>query len=357
MLELNYNKFLNEGVGDVSIRKLRDAMHDIIVELEPKETIDVEELSKTLMDEFKINISPFFLDKFLDDFLKVKKGDKKAITFFTRSDTRWLGVREIKGSKQIRNNLPHIRPSLAKHKRRLFIEEDKKRLDDAYKSGMKDLNFSEDIIRSSLVLQKPADSEDMMKFIYSEVIINKKYENNYDNCWKLMMLLSRSWNLDRIRGWFKLAPQSVKDEFYSAPEGKRKINYDLTKPKPKKVLVKKDNLKRDLDITPETKENLMIVDHYLHKYKKWADFISDTTLRDLINIIDNLKPGIKFIQQSKDYSLFHEFLAKIDQLNLILIKHYKVNKKDVLLFFMKIKLASFLREWEAMKSRPKINDF
>lgn len=234
-MDLRYTEFLNEDMAAISIRKLRDAMHDVIVALKPEETLDVEELSKTLMDEFKITISPFFLDKFLDDFLRVKRGDKKARTFFTRSDARWLGVREIKGSKQLRNNLPHIKPSLAKHRRNLILAEADKKLDDAYKSGMKDLSFSEDVIKSSLVLQKPVDSERIMKSIYSEVVVNNKYDNTYDNCWKLMMLMSKSWNLDRIRGWFKLAPQSVRDEFYGAPEGKRKINYELTKPNPKKL--------------------------------------------------------------------------------------------------------------------------
>jgi hypothetical protein len=354
MLDIKYTEFLNEDMAAISSRKLRDAMHDIIVDLEPKETIDVEELSNTLMADHKITISPFFLDKFLDDFLRVKRGDRRAKTFFTRADTRWLGVRDVKGTKEIRNNLNHLKPALTKHKRRLFELEDKKRLDDAYKAGMKDLSFSEDVIKKSLILQKPEDSADIMKIIYSDVIFNKKYENTYDNCWKLMMLIGRGNKLDRVRHWFKLAPQSVKDEYMKGEEGHRRINYDLTRPPATaKTAAKKINPNRDLDIPPETKANLEKVDTYLNKYKSWGAFIKDTTLRQLIGLIDELEA-----RTSTDTDIqLNQFLAKIDQLNLILIKFYRVERRDIIMFYRNIGLAGYLREWETMHKRPKINDF
>lgn len=355
MFDTKYTEFLNEGTGMISQRKLRDAMHDIIVELGPKETIDIEELANRLMSEHKITISPFFLDKFLDSFIKVKRGDRTAHTFFTKGDTRWLGVRDIKGTKEIRNNLLYQKPILAKHKKRLFAEEERKRLDDAYKAGMKDLSFSEDVIKKSLILQKPEDSAEFMKNIYSDIIINKYYDNTYDNCWKLMMLIGKQNKLDRRRGWFKLAPQSVKDEYFKGEEGHRRINYDLTKPpKETKKVTKPVNPKRDLELPPETQENLNIVDGYLKKYNNWGGFINDTSLRNVVEMIDSLT--VKPTVSGTDVK-FEEFLAKLDQLNLILTKYYRVDRRDVIMFYRNIGLAGYLREWETMKSRPKINDF
>ena len=324
-------------------------MHDIIVDLGPKKKLDVEELSSQLQSDYKITISPFFLDKFLDDFLKVKSGDRKAKTFFTKADARWLGVRNVGGTKELRNNLLYLKPSLTKHKRKLFLDEDKKKLDDAYASGMKDLSFSEDVIKKSLVLQRPEDGADIMKLIYSDVVINSKYENTYDNCWKLMMLIGKNNKLDRARGWYKLAPQSVKDEFNNGKQGQKMINYELTKPPVPKKPVVKSNPKREPIESSDTTVNIDIVDNYLTRYKSWSAFISDTTLRDLIELIESL--------HSKKDVEFNEFLRKIDEINLIFIKYYYVDKKDVITFYRNIGLAGYLREWENNKNRPKINTF
>jgi hypothetical protein len=70
MQNFKYSNFLNESI--ISSKKLRDATHDIIIELGQKDRIDVEELSKLLLSDHKINISPFFLDKILTDFMKFK---------------------------------------------------------------------------------------------------------------------------------------------------------------------------------------------------------------------------------------------------------------------------------------------
>jgi hypothetical protein len=356
MLDIKYTEFLNEEMGAISVMKLRDAMHDIIVALGPKDIMDVEEMAAQLQSEYKITISPFFLDKFLDDFLKVKRGDKKAKTFFNRGDMRWLGVRDVNGTKQMRNNLLHLSPNLAKHKRNLFKEEDKKKLDDAYKAGMPDLNFKEDVIKQSLILQKPSDSEEMMKIIYTDVIINKKYENTYDNCWKLMMLIAKNNKFDTIRGYFKLAPQAVRDEYYNPPIGQpKKINYELTRPpkEAKKKETKKpvSNPIKKQEISPKTTLNVEVVDKHLEKYNRWDEFISDTNFRKLIELIDALK------SETHQDNSFDEFLDKTEQLKFILIKFYGVNTKDVILFFKNMGMAGFLREWQSTKKRPKINDF
>lgn len=345
MLDLKFVDFINEDMALISRQKLRDAMHDIIVDLKPKQTIDVEEMSNILIDEYKITISPFFLDKFLDDYLKVKRGDKKVNTIFDRNDSKWLGVRDVKGTKEMRNNLLYLKPSLSKHKRRLIENDDNKRLDDIYKSGMKDLSFSEDIIKKSLILQRPEDSIDIIKLIYSDVVLKEKYDNTYDNCWKLMMLIGKNNKLDRVRGWFKLAPESVMKE-YSI---NNRIDYELTTTKKKSS--SNSNVKRKNETSPETKKNLDIVDQYLKKYSNWGEFIKDITLRRLIELIEKLYSTL----DKRDE--FNTFLSKIDELNFILIKYYSVDRNDVITFYKNLGLAGYLKKWDVNKTRPKINDF
>jgi len=341
-----YIEFINEEMAAISTRKLRDAMHDVLVELEPKETLDVEELSDILMRDYKITISPLFLDNMLDNYIKVKRGDKKTKTLFLKSDIRWLGVRDVKGSKELRNNLHFQKASLGKHKRRLYAEEEKQRLEDVYNAGMKDLDFSEDVIKKSLVLQKPTDSKEIMKLIYNDVIFRKLYDNTYDNCWKLAMLIGKNNKLDRIRGWFKLAPQKVKKEYYNGREGERKINYELTRPKKKAAPKKSD------EINPTTEKNLKIVDEHLEKYSSWEEFKNNTNMENVIKLIDSMKTKSNIEQRS-----IQQFVSKIDQLNLILIRFYQVDKIDIIYFYKNIGLANFMKRWQMTLRRPKINDF
>lgn len=224
MLKIKYTDFLNEEMAGLSNKKLRDSIHDIIVNLEPKKIIDIEELSNILINEYKINISPYFLDKFLDEFLKMKAKNKKNNSIFIDKDVKWLGVRDVNGNKQVRNNLHFQKPALTKHKRRLEAMNNDQKLEEIYKKGMPDLNFKEEIVRKSLINQNSTDYKEIMKFIYNSIILNKRYSNSYDNCWKLMMLMGRTNKLDRMRGWFKLAPESVKTEYART----QKVNYELT---------------------------------------------------------------------------------------------------------------------------------
>ena len=345
MLEFNYTDFLNEEMSVISTRKLRDAMHDIVMELGPKDTLDVEAMCNILMADYKITISPYFLDKFLDEYMRKKRGEENVKTFFQKSDTKWLRVKEVNGAKVISNNFPYRPPILAKHRKNLILAAAEQRLEDAYKTGMPELNFKEDVIKQTFVLQKPTDSKEMMKSIYNDIIVNNKYENTYDNCWKLMMLMGNYYKLDRIRGYFRLAPQSVKDEYNRGPEGHKKINYELTKPKKKK-----ENVRRDLHDPPDVKRNLSIVDKHLDKYKRWEEFVADTKLIDWINLIDKLET--KYVVDSQELD---GFLYKMEQLKYILIRYYLVDTKDVLLFYKSVGLVSFIRDWDSSKERPKID--
>jgi hypothetical protein len=222
MLKIKYNDFLNEELAMVSRQKLRDSIHDIIINLKKGEKITIEELSKLLLSEYKITISPYFLDLFLDEFIKAKKG-LKSNTFFTREDTKWLGVREIKGTKEVRNNLLYLKPNLSKHKRKLIIDDEKNKFNKDFDKNYYKLKINPDIIKKSLILQKPNDYIDILKNIYDLILIKKKYENTPENCWKLMMIIGKENKLDRYRGWFKIAPKSIKDMY--AEEGR--IDYTL----------------------------------------------------------------------------------------------------------------------------------
>jgi hypothetical protein len=351
MLETSYSDFLNEEMSAISANKLRDAIHDIVVELTPKQILDIEELSDILSAEYKITISPLFIDKFLDEYLKARKGDTKAKTFFTREDTKWLGVRDTNGTKQIRNNLHFLAPSLGKHKQRLKKEDENKLIDRAYKAGMKDLNISEDLIKRTFVLQLPTDSEDMIKQIYKDAVVNQKYANTPENCWKMMMILGKNQKLDRKRNWFNLAPNAIKK--YYAINGRidytiEKTNKDNESKKQSKKIVNKS----PLDVSGEEKDNLRKIDKKLANYENWNAIIDDVEKREIIELIDTLTT-----EQPTNSTLFDSFLLKTNILTALLIKFYLVDKNDVYEFYHKIGFADFVAEWDKTQVRPKITDF
>jgi len=350
MLELNYSEFLNEEMSAISANKFRDAMHDIVVDLSPKQVLDVEEISNILQSEYKIIISPLFLDKFLDEYLKARRGDKKANTFFTREDTRWLGVRDVNGTKQIRNNLHFLAPSLAKHKQRLWKDDEKKSLDNAYATGMKDLKFNEEIIKQSLVLQHPSDSEEMMKQIYKDVIITSRFENTPENCWRMMMVLAKNQKLDRKRNWFSIAPKAIRDDYVKTG----KIDYTLAKAKEDKnkpVKKKKDVNTTPIDVSLAEKDNLGKIDKKFIIYENWISIVDKVSKRDLIELIETLVP------LNNDGAPFDMFLKKTEILTNLLVKYYMVGKQDVYDLYFKTGLANFVKQWDDTKIRPTITDF
>lgn len=353
MLEINYSEFINEEMAAISANKLRDAIHDIVVELSPKQVLEIEELSNILISEYKITISPQFIDKFLDEYLKARRGDTKAKTFFTRDDTRWLGVRDVDGTKQIRNNLHFLAPSLAKHKQRLWKDDEKRTIEDAYKAGMKDLNFSEDLIKQSLVLQYPTDSEEMIKQIYKDVIITKRFENTPENCWKMMMVLAKNQKLDRKRNWFNIAPKGIKNSFNK--DGK--IDYTLVRTKKDKDDKNTPTKKKPIDKTPidvsvKEKDNLKKIDNRLANYEHWEAIQNNFSKRNLIELIDSLVP-----EKTENIKPFDEFLIKTEILTALLVRYYLVNKKDVYDFYFKTGFADYVSQWDDSGVRPKITDF
>jgi len=345
MDELENYDILNEEMSALATTKLRDAIHDILTSLDKKETIDIEELSDRLISEFRINISPFFLDEFFTDYLRARRGEKIS-TFFRRDDAKWLDVRDVKGTKELRNNLLFLKPSLSKYKRKIESDNKEERLEHAYKQGMMELNFKEDVIKSTLIFQRPRDSKDMIKKIYSDVIIDKKYYNTYDNCWKLMILIARRNNLDRRTGYFKLAPQSVKDEY----KKNSRVNLELKEVPKEKRTSTKQTKNTDKDNVPDNTERNLIYMEENYEYNNWDEFKQGMGLSKIIGLIDNL------VIHSK-YDSFQTFLGRTDELIYILSRFYRVKRQDIIGYFREVGLDKFIRDWKKDNARPKINDF
>jgi len=227
----------------MSNKKLRDAIHDIVTNLDKDQSIDIEELSSELLLKYKITISPKFLDEYLNDFNKIKRGYNVSDTIFSRQDARWLNIKDKDDTKELRNNLYYQRPSLAKHKDRMVKDIIEKRLDDAYKSGMKDLKLSEETIKKTFILQDPNDAKNIIKSIYEMVNIQMKYKNTKENCWKMMIIMGYNrMKLDTKKNYFDLAPESIKKEY----EEIGKINLTLEKEdvrKPDPILMEDDTKK------------------------------------------------------------------------------------------------------------------
>lgn len=224
-MRIKFNNFLNEEFSMLSNKKLRDAIHEIITGLDMNQTINIEELSNRLLLEYRITISPRFLDEYFEDLLKMKKGERISDTLFNVQDLRWLGVSEKDDMKEFKNNLYHQKPSLAKHKERMTKDLIDKKIDDAYKSGMKDLKLSEETIKGTFVLQEPSDSKRIITSIYNAVNIQMRYKNTPENCWRMMIIMGNKMRLDTKRNYFDLAPKSIKKEY----EDFGKINMTLDK--------------------------------------------------------------------------------------------------------------------------------
>ena len=117
-------------------------------------------------------------------------------------------------------------------------------------------------------------------------------------------------------------------------------------------LKKKAAPKKSDEINPTTEKNLKIVDEHLEKYSSWEEFKNNTNMENVIKLIDSMKTKSNIEQRS-----IQQFVSKIDQLNLILIRFYQVDKIDIIYFYKNIGLANFMKRWQMTLRRPKINDF
>lgn len=87
---INFNDFIiNENMHIDSKRKLRDAIHDIVVDnLDYGEYMEIDELSKKLKDDYNLSIPPEILDILIFKNWWIKND----YSIFRKKDDKWLGV-------------------------------------------------------------------------------------------------------------------------------------------------------------------------------------------------------------------------------------------------------------------------
>lgn len=116
-----FKDFLNEEVYIASKRKLRDAIHDIVVnDLDYGEEMKIDDLSKKLNDKFNIIISEDILKKLIFDEWW-KRDDNSLIR---DKDKKWIDVWPYK--KTIERVKPKKEPPLGKSRKKIEKEEKQK---------------------------------------------------------------------------------------------------------------------------------------------------------------------------------------------------------------------------------------
>jgi len=238
---------LNEEIKVRNNKKLRDAIHDIVVTLEVDEYFDVSTISNILRDDFNIFLSPKLLERFI-----VYWNDSKD-SIFSRDDNKWLFW---DSSEQfIENNLIRVkkRGVLGKSRRRLIKKEKDDRIKTVRKSGwikIKDGRFvyygpksfkitdkdeititkyekekyekyenpiTPELISKIFILDHPDDAIEYSNSINNDIKMDKITSNPkhggsyYDECFKLMIKIAKEEELDTKRGWDKkYAPSLLK---------------------------------------------------------------------------------------------------------------------------------------------------
>lgn len=122
-----FEDFLNEEIYIASKRKLRDAIHEIVInDLNYGEEMKIDELSKKLNDRFNINISEDILKKLIFDEWW-KKNDNSLIR---EKDKKWIDVWPYK--KTIERVKPKKESPLGKSRKKIEKEENKKPYNNYY---------------------------------------------------------------------------------------------------------------------------------------------------------------------------------------------------------------------------------
>jgi len=239
---------LNEEVKIRSDKKLRDAIHDIVVTLESDEFFNIVDISNILRDEYSTFVTP----KLLLRLLTLWKDDKYGV--FTRDDKTWLSWDE--DEEMIENNIKkRKRPSiLGKSRKRIKKEEEKEKFKEIKESGwvkLRDGRFiyrgiktfkidkdeqigiskyekeeyeegenpiTPELIRNLFVLDHPNDANEL-SFKVKTLIDNKEIKSipqkgnqYYFETFRKLMEIGKELKLDRKRGWEKkYAPSRLKE--------------------------------------------------------------------------------------------------------------------------------------------------
>jgi hypothetical protein len=237
-----------EEVKIKSNKKLRDAIHDIIIELNETDSYNLGEICNILRNKYDIYITPDLLNRLLYLWKKKKKDD-----IFQENDIRWLNWDSKK--KEIKNNLILKNKSiLGKSRRKIIRDEEIKKLNVLKEKGwikLRDNRFvykghsnfkvtdddiimyskyekesykigenpiTPELIRNMFILDHPNDAITISNKV-QELIDNNKIKskpengrNYYFDCFKKMVDITNEEGLDVIRGWEKkYAPSKLQE--------------------------------------------------------------------------------------------------------------------------------------------------
>ncbi len=247
---------LNEKMYIKAATKLRDAIHDIITNLDVDEYYDLGTISNILRSDYKLFITPNLIKKFLENW---KKGNDDN-TVFRHADGNWL--KWVDSEEILQNNLKSERlPRLGKSRRKI----EKAERGDVKKEGgwikskdgtWKFINKSnvksnsnlpitkyqrdkyekwenpitEDLIKKVFVLNHPKEATDIKNHISNAIqtgVISSKPENGedyYEECWLYMIEIGRGRSLDKYRDYLKYAPTRIKTKVLAIRDKKKKVD-------------------------------------------------------------------------------------------------------------------------------------
>lgn len=240
--------FLNEEIVIKIDKKLKDAIHDIVILLKENEYYDLGSLSNILRHQYDIYITPDLLERFFT----LWKDNKDTI--FNKKDKKWLYWNSV--LKIVENNFlkSKQKPSLGKSKRELKRKEEEELYNNIKKDGWfklptnkfiyrgsKSFNLSKDDVISITEYEKDKYSKgsnpiklDLVKKIFdlsnamAIILVDfvkkdiKKYRVDilYDNgpmyyfeSFKILLKIGDSYNLKYKDNWIEYAPSRIKQMY------------------------------------------------------------------------------------------------------------------------------------------------
>lgn len=354
---------INESVKIQKYKKLRDAIHDIVVELDKDSWLTIKQLSEELK-KFNIKINELVLNKILDNWQ-----NKKDYTILDILDDEWLFY--DKENNSVFTTLKFPKPSsLAKSRKNIIKEEIKKQKEQDEKRKEEIIENVDKIeekdsikcpISTKMILDTfdNVEEEDIIKIkkFIEKSINNKEIEYLYEPAWYFMVkkvsddILNGGLGYSLKSTWNKHKPNTkkwvipVEEDFdnnviiwhYKYGEGKidaiyddvLSINFEGEKVI-KRIKIKSSLLNKSIRINKSFKKRPINIDGYRHAYLKDLERGDQVYHKKRGNgeVIENLKysDDIKFLFDLKNIKMNkNEFL--INQNILISDEMYDKIKK------------------------------
>jgi hypothetical protein len=315
---------LNEEMHIRSDKKLRDAVHDLIVDLKPYEYYDLGTISNILRHKFKVFITPNLLERMLNLW-----EDGKSTNVFRKKDANWL--KWDKKEKWLTNNLVSDKSSVLGKSRRKIRRKESSGLERSIKEdGWRRTKQGDWVFVGNTEFQtRGADEIDVTKFektkyaegenpitpeLYKKTFIQKfnadveseemiseideaikkgeitsSPENGaayYDETWRLMMHLSKEKELERFRDYLKYAPTKVKEIMLKKKKEDQKRKEEEQKYEKDKIKDPEQTLTKLKEMVNLDEQHYILVlkykdkKYYVKKLIKGYVDISDTPYAD-----------------------------------------------------------------------------